>query len=75
MGSREPKPYCALDEATLEMLKFAMADLNFSACMREVATDLIVAHRPFREREPVRECGKTDSDGWRLPGQAGAGTH
>ena len=31
MGSRELKQYCALDEATLEMLKFAMADLNFSA--------------------------------------------
>jgi len=25
------KQYCALDEATLEMLKFAMADLKFSA--------------------------------------------
>jgi magnesium chelatase family protein len=31
MGSRELKQYCALDEATLEMLKLAMADLNFSA--------------------------------------------
>ncbi len=31
MGPRELKAYCALDEATLEMLKFAMADLNFSA--------------------------------------------
>ena len=31
MGSRELKQYCPLDEATLEMLKFAMADLNFSA--------------------------------------------
>jgi magnesium chelatase family protein len=31
MGSRELKRYCALDEATLELLKFAMADLNLSA--------------------------------------------
>ncbi len=31
MGSRELKAYCALDETTKEMLKFAMADLNFSA--------------------------------------------
>ena len=31
MGSRELKQYCALDEATLELLKFAMADLNLSA--------------------------------------------
>ena len=31
MGSRELKQYCPLDEATLELLKFAMADLNFSA--------------------------------------------
>lgn len=31
MGSRELKQYCALDEATLEMLKSAMADLNLSA--------------------------------------------
>jgi magnesium chelatase family protein len=31
MGSRELKQYCELDEATLAMLKFAMADLNLSA--------------------------------------------
>jgi magnesium chelatase family protein len=31
MGSRELKTYCALDEATMELLKFAMADLNLSA--------------------------------------------
>ncbi|HWQ91718.1 MAG TPA: YifB family Mg chelatase-like AAA ATPase, partial [Clostridia bacterium] len=31
MGSRELKACCALDEATMEMLKFAMADLNLSA--------------------------------------------
>ncbi|HPC61020.1 MAG TPA: YifB family Mg chelatase-like AAA ATPase [Verrucomicrobiota bacterium] len=31
MGTRELKQYCALDEATLELLKFAMADLNLSA--------------------------------------------
>ncbi len=31
MGSRELKLYCALDEATLELLKFAMSDLNLSA--------------------------------------------
>jgi magnesium chelatase family protein len=31
MGSREVKQYCSLDEATMELLKFAMADLNFSA--------------------------------------------
>jgi magnesium chelatase family protein len=31
MGSREIKAYCALDEATLELLKFAMADLKLSA--------------------------------------------
>ena len=31
MGSRELKSYCALDEATMELLKFAMTDLNLSA--------------------------------------------
>jgi magnesium chelatase family protein len=31
MGTRELKSYCALDEHTKEMLKFAMADLNLSA--------------------------------------------
>jgi magnesium chelatase family protein len=31
MGSRELKQYCALDEATLELLKFAMSDLHLSA--------------------------------------------
>ena len=31
MGSRELKAYCAMDEATMELLKFAMADLNLSA--------------------------------------------
>ncbi len=31
MGSRELKQYCTLDEATMELLKFAMADLNLSA--------------------------------------------
>ena len=31
MGSRELKQYCELDEATLALLKFAMADLNLSA--------------------------------------------
>ncbi len=31
MGSRELKQYCALDEATMELLKFAMSDLNLSA--------------------------------------------
>ena len=31
MPTRELKQYCALDEATLKMLEFAMADLNFSA--------------------------------------------
>jgi magnesium chelatase family protein len=31
MGSRELKTFCALDDATLELLKFAMADLNLSA--------------------------------------------
>jgi magnesium chelatase family protein len=31
MGSRELKRYCDLDTATLELLKFAMADLNLSA--------------------------------------------
>jgi magnesium chelatase family protein len=31
MGSRELKAHCALDEATLELLKFAMTDLNLSA--------------------------------------------
>ena len=31
MGSRELKAHCALDEATLELLKRAMADLNLSA--------------------------------------------
>src|SRR6476660_4711291 len=31
MGSRELKNYCALDEPTMELLKFAMADLNLSA--------------------------------------------
>ncbi len=31
MGSREIKKYCALDEATLDMLKLAMAEMNLSA--------------------------------------------
>ncbi len=31
MGSRELKSFCPLDGATLELLKFAMADLNLSA--------------------------------------------
>ncbi len=31
MGTRELKAYCALDEPTMELLKFAMADLNLSA--------------------------------------------
>src|SRR5438876_8487062 len=31
MGSRELKAYCALEEATMELIKFAMADLNLSA--------------------------------------------
>jgi magnesium chelatase family protein len=31
MGSRELKEHCALDEPTMELLKFAMADLNLSA--------------------------------------------
>jgi magnesium chelatase family protein len=31
MGSRELKRYCALTEPTLELLKFAMSDLNLSA--------------------------------------------
>ena len=31
MGPRELKAFCALDEATLELLKVAMADLNLSA--------------------------------------------
>jgi magnesium chelatase family protein len=31
MGSRELKSYCAIDAATMELLKFAMTDLNLSA--------------------------------------------
>jgi magnesium chelatase family protein len=31
MGSRDLKAYCALDESTIELLKFAMSDLNLSA--------------------------------------------
>jgi len=31
MGTRELKQYCALDEPTMELLKFAMADFNLSA--------------------------------------------
>lgn len=31
MGSRELKTHCALDESSLEMLKFAMADMGLSA--------------------------------------------
>jgi magnesium chelatase family protein len=31
MGTRELKQFCELDEATKELLKFAMADLNLSA--------------------------------------------
>ena len=31
MGSRELKSYCELDDATKDLLKFAMADLNLSA--------------------------------------------
>jgi magnesium chelatase family protein len=31
MGTRELKAFCVLDEATMELLKFAMSDLNLSA--------------------------------------------
>jgi magnesium chelatase family protein len=31
MGTRELKAYCALDESTMELLQFAMSDLNLSA--------------------------------------------
>jgi magnesium chelatase family protein len=31
MGPRELKTWCALDEPTKEMLKFAMSDMHFSA--------------------------------------------
>jgi magnesium chelatase family protein len=31
MGSRELKSYCGLSESTMELLKFAMADLKLSA--------------------------------------------
>ncbi len=31
MGSKELKAFCAIDESTKELLKFAMADLNLSA--------------------------------------------
>jgi magnesium chelatase family protein len=31
MGTRELKTWCALDEPTMELIKFAMADLNLSA--------------------------------------------
>jgi magnesium chelatase family protein len=31
MGSRELKKYCGLGESTLDLLKFAMSDLNLSA--------------------------------------------
>jgi magnesium chelatase family protein len=31
MGTRELKSYCALDEPTMELIKFAMTDLNLSA--------------------------------------------
>jgi magnesium chelatase family protein len=31
MGSRDFKQFCKLDTAILELLKFAMADLNLSA--------------------------------------------
>jgi magnesium chelatase family protein len=31
MGSRELKSYCALDETTMDLLKFAMTDMNLSA--------------------------------------------
>jgi magnesium chelatase family protein len=31
MGSKEIQQHCALDEATLELLKMAMAEMNFSA--------------------------------------------
>ncbi len=31
MGTTELKAYCALDEATLELLKMAMAELKLSA--------------------------------------------
>jgi len=31
MGSRELRTYCALEESTMVLLKFAMADLSLSA--------------------------------------------
>ena len=31
MGTRELKNFCALDETAMDLLKFAMADMNLSA--------------------------------------------
>lgn len=31
MGIRELKSFCSIDDATVELLKFAMTDLNLSA--------------------------------------------
>jgi magnesium chelatase family protein len=31
MGSKEIRAYCAIDDSTLELLKVAMHDMNFSA--------------------------------------------
>jgi len=42
MGSRDLKTYCAPDESTIELLKFAMSDLNLSARAYDLV--LKVAH-------------------------------
>src|SRR5436190_17497874 len=61
MGSRELKACCALDEATMELLKFAMADLNLSARAHDRG---FVRRRKHFERTHLR------SDSVSLPGSA-----
>jgi magnesium chelatase family protein len=46
VGSRELKAYCALDEHTMDLLKFAMGDLRLSA----------------RAYDPILKVGRTISD-------------
>ena len=72
MGSRELKAYCALDETTLELLKFAMTDLNLSAraydCVLKVArtiADLTGSEKIAGEHisEPI-QCRSLDRQLW-----------
>jgi magnesium chelatase family protein len=53
MGSRELKQSCELDEATLELLKFAMADLNLSARVYDRILKVARTIADLAEADPI----------------------